>query len=587
MRMHHLLVLSLALLLTHYAGAQVGVEVGVTGAVHAGSVDPLRRLGSTVSRSVFGSAGAIPIPAVGPPSSSGFSMAPGAATASRAFVPRAAGHYVAGISWRNPGDTPVVLNAGAQEVAGTTAAPVLLHFEAAAGSPCSVMVRATGSFPAAGLAGDLDFVREVGPGEAPSKSLLMPDQRLAEFTRRGPRPSVLPLLANLADRHLKSVESATDLDEVFDRALASTAGVTPADLQSLVRDYDALPEAVKSQCFTGPTLALRTLAAPTVASVSALFSQARFGAGSGYSGGMAGPAPRIAALEPAVPAGGAYAPGATIRITGENFAPQPERNQIYLYPEVAGLYPTRPLPVTAATQTALLFQLPADLPDGRFHLTVSADRLSASLAGAVQVSKTGLKTAPGELAAGPASRYRLSCLRLECVDETNPEWWGNDDVVLLLAAVGDQQAVTRASGPLHDFGDGAAQPVPTEDRPVFADVKVAQGLGVAVELWRWNPPAPSSGLARWALRESFADALAAPEIQYTDPKRQDDVSAELAVWADLIGYQQAIWTAAELQQLLQPGQKLEKTVDLRQGDSPAEYDASGYYKLTFELERLD
>ncbi|MEN6643291.1 MAG: IPT/TIG domain-containing protein [Armatimonadia bacterium] len=586
---NHLLVLSLALLLTRCACAQVGVETGVSAAGHAGSIEALRRLGSAVSRSVFGSTGAIPAPATRLEPPSVFSMPPGASTVNRSFVPRTTGQYVAGVAWRSPGDAPVTLKAGAQEAIGTTAATLLLHFEAPANTLCTVGVSATGNLPPAGLAGDLDLVRDVRPGEPPSKSLLTPEQRLAEFTRRGPRQSVLPLLANLASRHLASAQPATDLDAVFDRALASAPQVTPADLQALIRDYDALSETVKLQCFTSRTLALRSLPAPTLAGVSALFTRPRFGPGSGYSGAMTAAAPRIDALEPAVPAGGAYAPGATIHIVGENFAPQPERNQVYLGPELSRLISTRPLPVVAASPTALTFQLPADLPDGSLYLLIMVDRRNSSRACSLRIDKAGVNTPPAEAAApaGPTTRYRLSCVRIECVDETNPEWWGNDDVVLLMTAVGDGQAVTRASGPLRGFSDGAAQPLAEADRTLLPEARIARGIGVAAELWRCNPPAPSTALGSWALRESFANALVAPEAQFNDPKPQDDVSSELAVSANPIGYQEVVWTAADLLKLLQPGQKLEKILDLRQADAPAQYDVSGYYKLTLELERLD
>ncbi|MEN6302795.1 MAG: hypothetical protein ABFD96_08735, partial [Armatimonadia bacterium] len=374
MRTNHLLVLSLAFLLTRCACAQVGVEAGVSAAGHAGSIEALRRLGSAVSRSVFGSTGAIPAPTTRLEPPSVFSMPPGASTVNRSFVPRITGQYVAGVAWRSPGDAPVTLKAGAKEATGTTAATLLLHFEAPANTPCNVGVSATGNLPPTGLAGDLDLVRDVRPGEPPSKALLTPEQRLAEFTRRGPRQSVLPLVANLASRHLASAQPATDLDAVFDRALASAPQVTPADLQTLIRDYDALSETVKLQCFTSRALALRSLPAPTLAGVSALFTRPRFGPGSGYSGAMTAAPPRIDALGPAVPAGGAYAPGATIRIVGENFAPQPERNQVYLGPELSRLISTRPRPVVAATPTALTLQVPADVPEGSLYLLIMVDR---------------------------------------------------------------------------------------------------------------------------------------------------------------------------------------------------------------------
>jgi hypothetical protein len=588
MRASHLLAPFLALLFAGYACAQVGVETGITTGGYSGTtINPMRRLGSTVSRSVFRSTAAMgPLSVIAGPTTlspapaSSLSLSTGAASASRSFVPRVAGQYVAGIAWRDVGVVPVVVKAGGQEATGTTAAPVLVHFAAAAAGLSHVTVLATGPVPAGGLTGDLEFVRAAKTGEPSSKSLLTPDQRLAEFTRKGPRPSVLPLLANLADRHLKHAEPATDLDGVFARALAATPNVAAADLEALVRDYDALPDAAKAQRYTARTLALRALTPPTLAAVSAALAQPGFGAAPPVM-------PRVTALEPALPAGGAYAPGATIRLVGENFASQPERHQVYLYPEVAGRYTPRSLPVNAATPTALLFQLPTDLPDGGYALVAIVDGKSTSAAVPFRVKQGGVSAPLGDAAVQAPARYRLSCLRLECVDETNPEWWGNDEVVWLLTAVGDGQAVTRAGGARGGLSDGVTQPLPEADRTIFGDVTIAQGMGVAVELWRWNPPAPPSGLGPWALRESFANALAAPEPKFYDPKPQDDVSGELAVSADQIGTMQAVWTAADLRQLLQPGQKLEQTLDLRLADAPLQYDATGYYRLTLELERLD
>lgn len=580
MYVRHLSALLLVLLLAGYACAQVGVEIGLTEGRNAAGVEGLRALGAAIAGSVTGSTSALraTMSAIQPGSTVSVSRG---SSGSRSFVPVTAGPYVAGVSWSNPGSVPVVLRAGAQEATGTTAAPLLLHFDAPAGTLCNVSVRATGDVPTEGLAAQLDFVREAQSGESPSKSLLTPGQRLAEITRKGPLPSVLPLLVNLAERHLKGAQPATDLDALFERLLSATPAVTTADLQALVSQFDALPAAVMTESFTARTLALRSLPAPTLAAVAPVFAR------SGFSGGVT-PTPGIVGLEPTVPAGGAYAPGAALRVVGGSLATQPEDVHVYLYAEVPGRYTTRPLSVAAASPTALVFQLPADLPEGRYHLSITSGRKSASLASAIQVSKTGVSSTLEQVGPAPAAHYRLSLLRLECVDETNPEWWGNDDVMLLLSAVGDGQVVTRATGPLRDFSDGGTQAVPEGDRQILTNAQVTQGMGLAVELWRWNPPAPATGVVgEWALREALANALAAPEPQFRAPKPQADVAAELAVCADPVGYQQLTWTAAELRQLLQPGQKLDKVVELRQGDKPEDYDASGCYKLTLELERLD
>lgn len=189
---------------------------------------------------------------------------------------------------------------------------------------------------------------------------------------------------------------------------------------------------------------------------------------------------------------------------------------------------------------------------------------------------------------GETGSYRIKLKRLECVDESNPEWWGSDNVALLWTVVADGQVATGASAIYAGFDDGVQQELQAADQATFAEaVTVASGLGLVVELWEWEADAPASGLRPWAIRESLARSLVAPQPDYAHPKVQDSVSRELSVLADLIGQAQLIWRADELAALVTPGQVSEQVVDLRPGTSPLEYDASGYYRLYISVERLD
>lgn len=588
MRLPRLLFVPLTLLIITTAHAQVGVEAGVLTAGSAGAVNPLQKLGAALSRSVFSSTNAIPAataaaaPAAptSPAATSLFTLSAGQPSVTRCFAPQATGAYVAGIAWRTSGNTSVTLQVGDQRVTGTTAAPVTARFSANAYSLCSIAVQAPGATGT--LSGDLQVMREPAPGQAPSKSLLTPAERQAQ---RGCRPSLLPLLVQLAERHLKGVPSPTDLDQLFDVALKAAPEVSVADLQALVSNYDATPDSVKAQSITAATRILRTLPDPTLAGVRRVLGQPQLGSGTGFVAATAGP-PAIAAIQPAADA---YPAGATVQLVGQNFAPQPERNQVYLGTDLSHLLSGRPLPVTAASATELRFQLPANLPDGSYCMLVMVDRKLMSPARSLRLNHEAPMPAEELTQSVRPVRYRLSLTRLECVGESAPKWWTDDNVALLATAVADEQEVTRALGPQGGFRDGVAWDLPADRQALTgADgVSVAQGLGLAVELWQWQSPAPATGLEPWALREAFGNALAAPHPRFDDPKSQDDVSAELTVDADLIGREQLIWTAQQLQALLQPGQKLTKTLDLRLGSTPEQYAATGYYRLTVELQRVD
>ena len=595
-----LIVAILSALLITAAHAQVGVEAGILTAGSAGAVNPLQKLGAAMSRSVFSSTRAIPAApgkpaaATAPVATSLFSLSAGQPSCTRSFAPQAAGSYVVGVQWQSPPNVSVTLQVGEQKVTGSTAAPLTLRFSAKAYTLCQISLQASGA--ATTVTGDLQVMREPAAGEPPSKSLLTSAERLA---RRGCRPSLLPLIAQLAQRHLKTASPTTDLDQLFAASMKSAPDVTPADLQALVRDCDALPEATRVQSITAATRILRTLPDPTLAGMRSVLAQPQPGRGgyaqapAGHSRpggglGIAAPAPAgppaIAAVQPLAEA---YPPGANIRLIGQNFAPQPERNQVYLGTDLSRLLSGRPLCITAASTTELQVQLPADLPDGQYNLLVMVDRRQMSGVRSLRISQNAPPPAAEPVQTVRPCHYRLSLTRLECLDETNPEWWTQDAVALVATAVADGQSLTRALGPQPDFGDGTTWDIPAEKQCLTetAGSSVTEGLGLAVELWQWQ--APTASLGPWAVREAFANALAAPHPRFDDPKPQDDVSSELSVSADLIGREQLVWTAQQLQALLQPGQTQTKTLDLRLAPTPEQSDATGHYRLTVQLERLD
>lgn len=579
-----LILLSVSLLTA--AHAQVGVEAGVLTAGSVGAVNPLQKLGDALSRSVFSSTKTIPGTAAAPAATpapavtSLFTLSATQPSLTRSFAPQATGAYVAGLSWHTPGNMPVTLQVGDQKVTGTTAAPFSLRFSASAFSLCSVSVQAAAATGT--LTGDLQIMRDPEAGQPRSKSLLTPAERLA---RRGCRPSLLPLLVQLAERHLKGVTSPTDLDQLFTAALTAAPDVTSADLQALVRNYDALPETAQAQSFTAGTRVLRSLPDPTLAGVRRILGQPQLGGGTGFTAATTGP-PAITAIQPAADA---YPAGATLQLVGQNFAAQPERDQVYLGTDLAHMLSGRPLPLTAASATALEFELPANLPDGQYNLLVMVDRRQMSAARSLRISHDA--PAPVQQAAQSVRpiRYRLSLTRLECVNETAPKWWADDNVALLATAVADDQPVTRVLGPQGGFHDGIAWDIPADRQSLTGSEGAAltKGLGLAVELWQWQVPSSVAGLGPWALGEAFGNAFAASRARFDDPKAQDDVSSELAVNADLIGREQLVWTAPQLQGLLQPGQKLTKTVDLRLGTTAELSNATGHYRLTAEIERVD
>lgn len=182
-----------------------------------------------------------------------------------------------------------------------------------------------------------------------------------------------------------------------------------------------------------------------------------------------------------------------------------------------------------------------------------------------------------------ACHIRLSFTKLECADASNPEWWGSDRVVLLWNTVADDHRLTQTTGLLSGFDDGVSQPL-TVAPESFA---ISQGLGVALNLWQWDTAASPASFAPWAIREALANALTAPEPRYTDPAPQDTVARELTVDAHVVGQLRLIWPRADLEKLLAPGKSLEQVLELRWGDRPEDYDATGWYRLTCVLERLD
>jgi len=89
-----------------------------------------------------------------------------------------------------------------------------------------------------------------------------------------------------------------------------------------------------------------------------------------------------------------------------------------------------------------------------------------------------------------AYAYSVEFIGMKCIDESDPEWWGDDEIVTRWAVVADGQAWSKGSKEYTGFEDGTYRSYDPSDRTVFPPTggtgTVAEYLSIGTVLFEWD-----------------------------------------------------------------------------------------------------
>ncbi len=188
-----------------------------------------------------------------------------------------------------------------------------------------------------------------------------------------------------------------------------------------------------------------------------------------------------------------------------------------------------------------------------------------------------------------AYRYQVNFVRLKCIDESNPEWAGSDEVVTTWVVGRDTEAWAKNTGEYTEFDDGEEQNYKVGDRTVYMPTgspgEVKMLLTIATSLYEWD-----SGDVEAANKViGFVGDLAAEILKYFEkPELAVLVKAlvpliqKLVAWLggdpDNLGTRYLAWTALELQQMTDnPQKRFSGTLQFRNSGDTGSYDVT--YKV--------
>ncbi|MDW8320543.1 MAG: IPT/TIG domain-containing protein [Armatimonadota bacterium] len=183
-----------------------------------------------------------------------------------------------------------------------------------------------------------------------------------------------------------------------------------------------------------------------------------------------------------------------------------------------------------------------------------------------------------------AYRYQVNFLKLRCVDESDPERWGSDEVVTTWVIARDTEAWAKNTGEYGDMDDGDERNYAPGDRVVFlpgagpGEVKMVLAIGTS--LYEWD--AGDVKAANQVI--GFVADLATRLLNYFGMKSIGEivqalkgVVQKLISWLggdpDHLGTRYIAWTALDLLQATNnPQRRFTGTLQFRNNDDTGSYD---------------
>jgi hypothetical protein len=182
-------------------------------------------------------------------------------------------------------------------------------------------------------------------------------------------------------------------------------------------------------------------------------------------------------------------------------------------------------------------------------------------------------------------KYRVRFGQITCIDESDPEWWGDDEIVARWAIACDGQTWAKQSSEYTGFSDGTTKSMSDEDKKVFlpgdGPGEVKQGLTIGTLLFEWDAGDAQAwtkvldevaGFCKdgWLAWVGYALKFASKLIALCggDP--------------DALGQNILIWTAADLRDRTNNSQlQFSDTISFLNGDD------TGSYQLNYAVTRVE
>jgi len=269
-------------------------------------------------------------------------------------------------------------------------------------------------------------------------------------------------------------------------------------------------------------------------------------------------------------------PGRTVIVQGRNFVPGKETHLVWDpldFPPPTGM--PQSARATIRSSTELSVNLPLLVLPGRY---------------AMRVYITGVGISDSSVYTIKAPKYRVIFTKLKCIDETNPEWAGSDEIVTVWVVAADEFLWTKQTGEYGDIDDGDERNYNASDRTVFmpngSAGTVRAALAVATTLYEWDSGDAHAAQEFLGVVGDVANAIASAVGYGWLGQILDavfDVIGTVVAWLggdpDNLGRRDLGWTALELQRRTGTAKMFTGTLDFRGRDY--------HYQLFYEVHRVE
>jgi hypothetical protein len=270
-------------------------------------------------------------------------------------------------------------------------------------------------------------------------------------------------------------------------------------------------------------------------------------------------------------------PGRTIGMVGKQL-----KSAWPLYASVEPADPSYPpvyVPVIEQLDTAALLQLPVDIRPGRYRVRLTAGGSPFSSSHEFTVL---------------APQYRIRFNSMRCIDESDPEWYGSDEIATYWFGSVDGKVYKKNTNTYHDFETNTVKPYEGLDSIAYTvdgtTGPVTSYLVLSTELMEMDAEDAQAASDVMGVIGDFAEAIGdcfpgigsviGTAIKYV---------LKVVAWIvntfggepDYLGRHEFSWTYGDLQKQVAPGLPLKGKIEF--------YDSTytGRYELDYEVERFE
>jgi hypothetical protein len=197
-----------------------------------------------------------------------------------------------------------------------------------------------------------------------------------------------------------------------------------------------------------------------------------------------------------------------------------------------------------------------------------------------------------------APRYRLEFTKVKCLDESNPEWWGDDEILTVWGINADPNYTwikgTNKKGTKNsyeNFSDGVEQAYKPEHRWVFPPTfkepyapkaqEIKRYLVVSTTLWEvdisdaaaWSTALDLMGDLVKGILEALGYGVIGEIVNFVLDAIANFLNL-IGVSPDWLGLKELVWTAVDLQKLTANKQSVSGKLDFNNSDADGSYSAS-------------